>query len=796
MKKQYFCFALLFWLIYAPFAMAQNATIEGFVYEKNTKQPIEFAIISANGQNVTANEKGFFSITLPAVSTTVLVQRVGYLKKQENLNLKDGEVRKINIFLEADKKMMDSVEIKSNRYDEKREEISLIKLDPRVSKVLPSPFGDFTRVLATLPGVVSNNELSTQYSVRGGSYDENLVYVNDIEIYRPFIVRAGQQEGLSFVNPDMTADVSFSAGGWQPRFGDKLASVLDIKYKEPTKFGGSITAGMLTNALHLEGATKSKKVNFVLGARQKSGRYLYRNFLFFKGLPVQGQYFPNFYDVQGYTNIHLTEKTKLGILMSYAQNDYEVIPESRETQFGTATQVLRLNMFYDGNQQMNYRTTQGGIKLSHRFNDKFRSDLIASGVYSFEREKNNLYAAYRLCDVQSDFSRADFNQCIQNRGAGVIFDYARNDLDVGIAQVLNRNYYVPEASHAFEWGFNYAYHHFADKLYEYEVVDSADYANVTEFLETANTLSTQRIEAYAQHTWYANDKLQFTYGLRLNYWNYSKELLFSPRLQASYRPDWTKNIMLKAAVGSYQQPPMYREMRNLDGRLNPNIKAQKSWHFIAGGDYVFKMWKRPFKFTAETYFKPINAVIPYVIDDIRIRYLARNDAKAYATGLDLRLSGEFIPGNESWFSLSIMDTKEKIANETEWVNRPVRQLVTFNIFFQDHLPIDTTFKVYLNLNYGTGFSHGPPNDLERRAAFGFRPYRRVDIGFAKEIRLNQTKKIAQYVHRFWIGLDVLNLLGVDNDISYTWIKDVANNNWAVPNASTQRFYNLRLQASF
>ena len=767
-------------------------------YRRKGKQPAEYAtiFIKEEQRGTEANDKGRFTLQVPAGRPlTFRVSHVGSVPIDTVMTLAPGEQRNI-VFILRDSTLGD-VNITGQRYRERREEVSVYKIDPLTSKVLPSPFGDFNKVLATLPGVVSNNELSSQYSVRGGSYDENLVYVNDMEIYRPYIVRSGQQEGLSFVNPDLTADVTFSAGGWQPRYGDKLSSVLNIEYKEPDTLAGSVSLGVLTNALHLEGATKNDKLTFLLGARQKSGRYLLGGLGFLEGLDTEGQYFPNFYDVQSYTGYKISNKTNLGLLVSYAQNDYELLPSERETTFGSITSAKRVNIFFDGSQKVGYRTTQAGLRLRHRFSDKVKSSLTVSGVYSFEREKNSIISTYRLCDVQTDPGRSNFNECIFTRAAGQELDYGRNDLDVQTVQVLQRNYYLPNARNEIEWGVSGSQQQFDDRLYEYVLNDSADYTSVTSFLQTENDLSTTRLEGYAQHSWYITEELRLTYGGRLTYWSYSNNVIASPRTQLSYQPNWKRDIIFRAAAGLYVQPPLYRELRRFDGTLNEDIKPQRSWHYIAGSDYNFKAWGRPFKFTAEAYYKQINDAIAYIVDDIRVRYVADNLTTAYATGLDLRVSGEFIEGEESWFSLSVMDAKENWEGDNVgYVNRPTRQLVTASIFFQDHLPIDPGSKVYLNFNFGTGFNHGPPDDFDNRSNYSFTTYRRVDIGFAKIINLKKDQGLGKHLNSLWLGLDVLNMLGVQNVISYTWIKDVYNVQWAVPNASSNRFFNLRVQATF
>ncbi|MGB3618191.1 MAG: TonB-dependent receptor, partial [Catalinimonas sp.] len=603
MKK---LFPLLLFLLLTSAAWAQTAQVRGRVISAEG-EPLELAGIAVIGtsRGATTDAEGRYQLRVGAgQEVTLVVRYVGYKQQTFLLNLRPNETRTLDVTLAPDPQYLEAVEVAPTRYDENRDRVSLTTLDPRTARQMPSAFGEFNKLLATLPGVVSNNELSSEYSVRGGSFDENLVYVNDIEVYRPFLVRAGQQEGLSFVNPDLVESVEFSAGGWQPRYGDKLSSVLDIRYKEPEEFGASLSLSLLSNAAHVEGATSNRRFTYVFGARQKSARYL------FNTLPVQGDYFPRFYDVQSYLTWDLTprdatqkRRTTLGLLTSYAFNEYELEPESQETTFGTIQLARRLFAAFAGRETYDYTTYQAGLRLQHRWNDRLRSDVVVAGVRTRERENVNVEGAYRLCEVNAQPGESNFNQCVNERNVGSFFSYSRNSLSATLLQATSRNYYFPNARNAFEWGGGYNRELIDDRLSEYYFQDSAEYVrDITGFLNDTLALYSHRLRAYAQHTVDLGEAHRITYGVRLNYWTVNRQLLVSPRVQYSFNPRWRRNVVFRAAVGSYQQPPFYRELRDSSGVLNLDLRAQRSVHYIAGMDYNFLAWGRPFKFTAEAYY--------------------------------------------------------------------------------------------------------------------------------------------------------------------------------------------------
>ncbi len=606
----------------------------------------------------------------------------------------------------------------------------------------------------------------------------------------------------------MVKSVEFSSGGFQARYGDKLASVLNVQYKNPKKFGGSVSLGILAQTASIEGADSSGRVSYVVGFRRKDARYLFGASKLVKGLDVKGEYLPQFIDAQSYITIDLTGKEKrkeqpnvttLGILNSYARNRYLVRPASRETQFGTIQRVLRLYTAYEGEETMSYDTWQTGLKLSHKWNSNWRSDLSTSFVSTQEREKIDIEGGYRLCDIETNQSKSDYNQCISIRGVGTEYRYARNKLDGIILQAMQRNYHQSDSgSFSTEFGWNVSSENLKDDLYEYQFVDSADFVSVSTPLIASQNLVSARYGGYLQQTFHISDRTSLNYGARVGYWSLNNEWIVSPRIQFSHKPKWDKDWLFKASAGIYQQQPFYRELRNAAGQLNKDLKAQKSYQAVLGANYRFKLWDREFQLNQEVYGKYLWDVVPYDVDNVRIRYFAKNNATAYAIGYDMRVGGEFIRGSESWFSLGVLSTREDVDGDGKgYIRRPTDQRVTLGVFFQDHLPKNPSVRMYLNMVIGTGLPFGPPGNLENRGALKAPPYRRVDIGFSKVISLgDKTKWLGKRFETIWLGLEILNLIGAENTISYTWIKDVYDVQYAVPNTLSTRFLNLRLQVKF
>lgn len=789
-------------LLLASFnAQAQNpiSTVKGRVLGADD-QPIPLANITIEntGLGTSTNTEGYFELKVPANRPIVLlVSHIEYKVKKVPLELQANETKEITVKLSERVTALEGVEVEGDQEEEQiREQAGAVALDVQMIQANVSAFGDFSQALAGQLGISGNNELSASYAVRGGSFDENLIYVNGMEVYRPFLVRAGQQEGLSFVNPDMVGSINFSAGGWQAKYGDKLSSVLDIDYKSPRRTAASFRASLLGASLSLEGISKNGKFTHVSGFRYKSARYLLNT------LETDGQYLPRFGDFQTFMTYDLSgknqprNKTVLSFLGSYAVNRYEVQPQSRTTNFGTFQQAFRLFVGFVGAESLRYNTVQGGLRLSHKHTDRFTSHLTVSGMSTREREYIDLEGGYRLCDVDKNTASSTFNECLLTRGAGTLYEYSRNALDATIATARTQHELKISASTKMEFGARYDWQQTEDFLNEYSFSDSADYVTVGPYLESTQTVNTPKFSAYWQQTHYLDSTKTLSYGVRALYWALGEKFLLSPRAQFSIRPRWAKDFVWRFAAGIYHQPPFYREMRNFKGDLNRDLLPQSSLHLVAGFDYSLSIWGRPFKLLAEAYHKRLWNVVPYDADNVRLRYYANNNATAIVQGFDVRLSGEFIPNAESWFNISLLSAREDVSDDNRgWVRRPTDQLLTFGAFFQDHWPTDPTWRISVKLLYGTGFPYGPPNNYEQRATLkGGTTYNRIDMGLSKLLLLNSKRTVnnTKAIESIWIGLDVLNLVGVENNISFTWIPDFSGNEYAIPNSLSQRFFNLKL----
>ncbi|MFC6999989.1 TonB-dependent receptor [Rufibacter roseus] len=810
---------LLAFLFLSLTAWAQQGIVQGVVTDSLQRPLIGATVSLPNATTSTAtDQRGRFRLQLEAGKNHLLTfSYIGYQSAQREVTLLPDESRFLTVELVLAPNQVREVTVRGRNLNDTRDQASITRLDPRLTQTFPSPFQDFNKILLTLPGVTNNNELSSSYSVRGGSYDENLVYVNGIEVYRPFLNISGQQEGLSFVNPDLVEEVTFSSGGWQPKYGDKLSSVLDIQYRTPSKFRASVSGGLTGGSVHTEGTAAKGRFGYLIGARHKNAAYVLNS------LQVEGDYRPRFSDVQTYLTYDLSNKehrdtgaepkTQLSFLGSIAQNHYQVRPETRETTFGTESQLLRLLVGYDGQEQMRYTTWQGGLRLQHYFNSKFKTELIYSSLYSQEREVRDLESGYRFCDVLPAPGVSPFNRCAGERGLGTRFEYARNRLRAALQAMEMRATWELSGTSVVSAGIKGSVENINDHIQEYSFQDSADYVYNLQNLNSDIALNSTRYQGFAQHTWELDSLQTLTYGFRFHYWSVNKQLSISPRVQYAVRfknlPDWS----FKMASGLYVQSPMYRELRDAQGVLYPKTKNQESWHFIAASEYQFKKWDRPFKVTAEAYYKHLPSVIPYEQDNMRLRYLPQYETSAYAMGFDVRVNGEFIKGEESWFSLGILSTRENVSGDSTtvrdpetrevirreekgFIRRPTDQLLNFGVYFQDHLPNNPTVRMYLNLAFSTGLPFGPPGDIDNRNAFPGPSYRRVDIGFSKIISMQTADTKGFGLESLWLSLEILNLIAANNVISYNYVRDLNGITYAVPNYLTGRLVNLRFIARF
>jgi len=770
---------IFFIAIESPGLKAQNASILGKI-TNDLGIPIEKVnVLVAGSQNGTStDEQGAFQLKVePNKKLLILFSHVGYVKDSVEIELGNDEIRELNRTLQETDILLNQVEIEGNKIGE-RKNVSAFHLDPVNSREVVSPFNDFSSVLVTLPGVVSNSELSSSYSVRGGNFDENVVLVNGIPIYRPVLVRSGQQEGLSFVNPDLVEDIRFYAGGWGSQYGDKMSSVLDIRYKDPKKPAGSAELSLLGGNAHLEGLINSK-VNYAVGVRYKNSKYLLNT------LEVDGEYLPNFTDFQGLVNYRINTSGKMGLLFSYAENNYQVIPSSQQVDFGTFELPLRLFVAFDGQEKLKYRTLQSGIFFEKQWKNILNKTIL-SGFYSYEREYYDVEGYYRLCVVQNDITQENFDKCLINRGIGSNYRSGRNFFDMASTTLENKTEIDINSINQVSFGIGYSFQFFEDNTNEFILNDSAGFVTVTDQVYGDNNLKVNQVFAYAQHDFHISPVTDLTYGLRIHFHDITDQFLLDPRLQFSWKPSSGRNIVYHLATGIYHQPPFFREYKRKDGTINKNVKAQSSMHAIAGFDYELVFWGRPFKLTGEVFYKRLWNVNPYDIDNVKIRYFGDNLANAYAAGMDFRISGEFIAGDQSWFSLGLLRTREDLKNdEPGYVPRPTDQLVNVAIFFQDHVPNLPTYKVHLTLFYNTPLPFYPPQS-DRTTYFRGEKYQRVDIGFSKDF-------IFKHDNRLIFGLEILNLTNNANVISYSWIQDVSGNYFAVPNALSARYLNARLR---
>lgn len=784
----------LFCYFGANLAGAQSNQISGTVTNDQGEVLIGVTILNVTEERGTStNENGEYRLSVRDQQVRLRFSFVGYITQEISVEFTDDDSKIRDIVLITDEKVLEEVEVTGEEETDRTDPNTVTRLRAREAKQLPSAFGEFSKVLATLPGVASNNELSSTYSVRGGNFDENLVYVNGIPIYRPFLANSGRQEGLSFVNSDLVKDIRFYAGGWQAKYGDKLSSSLNIEYKTPEYLEGSVSLGLLGGTGYVGGKLGNERSRFIVGLRHRDSRYLLNT------LEVEGQYFPRFSDAQSLFTFDLTRKdspfqnrTKLELLLSYARNRYLTEPGSLTTEFGSVQRNFRLQTAFIGQEILNYDTYQTGWRLTHRFNERFRSNFIGSYVLTQEREDFDVEGGYRLCDVDNDPNSSSFDNCVITIGVGTNYNYGRNELIANIANFESRNDVLINENNFLEFGMGVSYQDIRDEINEYSFNDSVGFITITESTFNELELNSWQYSAYIQNTTILGDSSHvLNYGVRLNYWDENEELLISPRLQ--YRYQFNATTAIRLAAGVYNQPPFYRELRDREGNINRNVLAQKSMHFIASLEKGYTMWGRDFIFTAEAYWKELSDVVAYDVDNIRLRYFANNNAKAFARGIDLRVNGEFIQGTQSWFSLGLLQTEEDLEeDERGFIRRPTDQLVNLGVFFEDHLPNDPSVRVYLNMNIGSGYPFGPPGRDDLRNSFSGDEYYRVDLGISKMFTLRNHV----FLKNFLLRGELLNALAADNTLSYTWIEDVTGGSFAVPNSLSARFLNIRLITNF
>jgi len=783
---------------------SSNATLTGKVTGTDG-EPLELVNVALRDYPIgtTTNRQGEYLLRIPAGKPVrVVFSLIGYTPEERSFNASAESRLKTDVILKLSQEVIGEVTV-----TESRKNIgNVMKVDPRMLNNLPTIGGGSVEALIkTLPGVSSNNELSAQYSVRGGNFDENLVYVNDIEIYRPFLIRAGQQEGLSFINGDLVSSIDFSAGGFSAKYGDKMSSVLDIKYRRPVEFKGSASISMLGATAHAEDLSLNRKFSYIAGIRYKTNRYLLGT------LDEQGEYDPRFTDFQTQVTWQHSEHFDLSFLGNIAQNDYYFIPRQRETTFGTWQTPLNTEIYFEGSERDRFTTWLGAISANYYPNNDLNLKFIASAYSAAESETYDVLGEYYLNELERNMSSEEFGDSILNLGVGTFLNHARNYLDARVFSLSHRGALNTD-KHLFNWGVQAQVEGIDNTLNEWIYRDSTGYSlpysengkvDLYYSLNSKSSLQSARFSGFFQDTWQLPVKtgnLYITSGIRAHYWDFNREFLISPRFSISYYPEWERNFSFKLSGGWYHQPAFFKELVSRTGEINTENKAQRSFQVLAGTDLIFNAWDRPFRYTTEVYYKNLSRLTPYQVDNVRIRYLSDLSSKGYAAGLDMKINGEFVSGVQSWASLSVMRTREDVAGDNHgFIPRPTDQLVNFSLFFQDYLPGNPTWEMHLAAFYGSRLPTGPPKAEPWQNVFRMPPYRRIDLGVSKVLlsstRPSQHRWLKQ-VKDANISLEVFNLLNINNTVSYFWVSSSYGDMFAVPNYLTGRKLNLKLSITF
>jgi len=804
---------------------SQTGYISGTIRNQK-KQPLSGATISYQNKGTTSDVNGFYKLEIPANKKKIIkFSFLGYSPLVKTFTGTKNKTINYSPILKIELNRIEEVTVKT--YQAAQE--GILKLKAEKFKKTPGANAGIENLLMTQPGVNNSNELSTQYSVRGGSFDENLVYVNGIEVYRPFLVRSGQQEGLSFINSNMTENINFSAGGFESKYGDRLSSVLNIHYKKPKKELSTVNLNLLGASYTYENVFLNKKLSTLIGTRYRN------NQLLINSKDTETNFKPIFADVQAYLSYQINKKSNIDFLGNIAVNNYNFKPISRVTKFGGLFQPRELNVFYEGNEQDDFNTYFGALSYKYKFSKNTNAAVTASLFNTQEQEYYDIFGAYRISEIDPTNGQALFA-----KGAGAQLDHARNDLDI-LIQNLKFTFQHKISQHKLEAGIKVQHENIRDRINEWTTIDdngitlrsivrdivNTPYYPFTETIKpfygiyAQNNADIYRFSGYAQWNkkWnLGNSVLWHHAGVRTQIWKLNNNITnqdsnfqqtISPRFRLSLKPDWENTDMVfRLSAGYYHQPPSYKELRNPQGNLNFNVKAQESIHYVFSNEYSFNIWKRPFKITSEAYYKQLNNVNAYTLDNVRIRYDANNNTEAYATGFDFRLSGEFVPGKESWISLGFLKTEEN-TNNRGYMARPTDQRFKFAMLFQDYVPSNPNFKTYLNLVLNSSLPGGSPtnasanpNSTIDRYNFNtrLRPYRRADIG-AAYIIIDKNKRyktgFLSHFKELDVGLELFNIFDINNTTTNTWIYDVDSNNYnSVPNTLTGRILNVKLGMQF
>ncbi len=842
MKKVLPLLAFLFTLTIAAKAQ-QTVSIFGTVTEGGTATPIEFAVVflKETNKNVETNAAGEYAINVPSGRVlTLQISRVGYKIAKIALEpMREGTQRRIDVALVPTTSQQEVV-VRDTRLRDN----GMVREDIKDFRLLPTTTGNLESVLPHIAlgtNSGSGGELTSQYQVRGGNYDENLVYVNDFEIYRPQLIRAGQQEGLTFANADLMRDLSFSSGGFEAKYGDKMSSVLDIKYKRPDSFRASVAGSFLGGSAHIEGSKRVgtegyRRFRYLLGARYKTTRYLLGS------LDVTGEYVPNFADIQAYLTYDLSKSWQIGLLSNYNLSAYNFKPESRTAAFGVINFTLGIQTAFEGQERDRFENGMTGISLTYlpdRKKNPYFLKFLASRFQSLETEGIDIIGSYTIGQVETNPNAQNAGKIVDVLGDGVQHQYVRNNLWSAVTNIEHKGGFEiqgktgPSVSttNFIQWGAKFQSEQIEDKINEWERLDSALYSlpfdttrlGIRSVYKTRNSLPSNRLSAFAQNTftWRRDSvgEFQATFGVRSTYWSMNDKSTITPRLQLTYKPLNGKDISYRLSGGLYYQPPFYRELRAPNGIVNKNVQAQKSAQVVAGMTYDFsigKLRRIPFRFITEVYYKKMWDLVTYDVDNVRIRYAGLNNATGYIMGWDMRVNGEFVPGAESWINLSFLRARESLdgiqhlqrdigdpkGENVADVPRPTDQTMTLSVFFQDYLPKNKNFKMHLNTTIGTGLPFGlPQNNDVYRNTYRLKPYHRVDLGFSflmwdRAWEARKPHHFLRFTRQTWMSLEVFNLMAVANEASKTWVKTIYNTQFAIPNYLTSRRINLRIRTDF
>ena len=775
-------------------ASAQTFTLQGRVTDENN-DPIEFASVSClkQGKMTMTSLKGEYSMQLHSADSVVIkFSMIGYKAKTRILRRPRGK-QTLQIVLHSDENQLGEVTITGKKIETgQMEDISKDHL-----KSLPSASGNAVEeLIQSQAGVSTHSELSSQYNVRGGSFDENSVYIDNVEIYRPFLVRSGQQEGISVINPDMVEKISFSTGGYEARYGDKMSSALNIKYRKPKKFEATASASMLGASAFI--GVSNKKVSWSNGFRYKTTKHLLGS------MDTKGEYSPTFIDYQTYLTYTPNKRWEIKLLGNISDNHYNFTPEDRETKFGTMENVKAFQVYFDGQEKDVFRTFFGAVGITRNFGEKTSLSLIASAFNTREQEKYDIQGQYWLTQTETS----------ENLGVGTYFQHARNYLKAHVesAKLLFKTKYK---KHDIEGAFTFKKEKITENSVEYEMRDSSNYSiphtgkdlYMIYSMRAKNVLDANRIEAYVQDAFRFtsnNEKTLYTlnYGVRLSHWSYTKETIVSPRVSLGIIPAFNENVTMRFATGLYYQAPFFKELRDTTTQngityasLNSKAKSQRSIHFIAGFDYRFRMNNRSFKFTAEAYYKALGNLVPYSVNNVKVVYYGSNESSGHAAGIDLKLYGEFVPGTDSWLSLSLMNTSMKLNGKS--IPLPTDQRYAINLFFTDYFPGTDRWKMSLKLALADGLPFSAPHQELESNVFRAPAYKRADIGLSYRLLNNEGKQRKHIqLRNVWLGAECLNLFGINNVNSYYWITDVTGGQYAVPNYLTGRQINFRVTVDF